>query len=412
MTTKTTRQNYSQKRSITAYNISGSERHPVSPVLLSEGQPGPFNPDTLRHDMPDSPNKQAFTSGKKVWIDLDNSPHVPFFLPIMEELEKRGYQIVLSARDSYQVCELLELHGLKCTVIGRHWGRHRLLKIIGTCMRSIYLLPFVLKNKPTLAVSHGSRAQMLVGFITNTPTIVMYDYEFAYTMSFLNSIWTFTPQYLSDSPSLSAAPRNYRYPGLKEDVYVPRLRPDPALRSKLGIDNDQIAVTVRPPAIEAHYHNHESDILFEAALKLFMEHPNVKVILLPRNEKQALTLKTTWEEWIQKGKIVIPEHAVDGLNLIWTSDLVVSGGGTMNREAAALGVPVYSIFRGRIGAVDKYLSESGRLVLLEGVEDVRNKIKIVRRNPLKQSSSDAYNPTLTTIVDGIVSILEKRALPG
>ena len=127
------------------------------------------------------------------------------------------------------------------------------------------------------------------------------------------------------------------------------------------------------------------------------------MILLPRNESQAKTLRETWGEWIANDKIMIPEHAVDGINLIWFSDLVVSGGGTMNREAAALGVPVYSIFRGKIGAVDRQLQQEGRLRLIESVEDIQTKIILQRRQKNEQKiSSD--RPALQAIVDGIRDI--------
>ncbi len=361
--------------------------------------------------MGDEDTRKGNRSSKKIWIDLDNSPHVPFFIPIMEELRNRGYLVILSARNSYQVCELLKLYNLTCTVIGKHWGKNRLLKIIETCLRTIQVLPFVLRNKPALAISHGSRAQMLAGIITKTPTIVMYDYEFSERLSFLSSTWQFTPQYVPDPADSKAKAHTMKYPGLKEDVYVPRFRPNPTLRAKLGLAASDLVVTVRPPAIEAHYHNKASDKLFDAAMSWFMERPEVRIILLPRNERQASSLRETWGKWIEERKIVIPERVVDGLNLIWFSDLVVSGGGTMNREAAALGVPVYSIFRGRIGAVDKYLAENGRLVLLESVDDVRKRIKLVSRNSQAQAPVNSENGALSTIVEGIVSILERNELP-
>jgi predicted glycosyltransferase len=113
---------------------------------------------------------------KKIWIDLDNSPHVPLFLPIMEELRRRGYQVFVTARNSYQVCELLELYDLRCEVVGRHWGKHRVLKVLGTFARTVKLLPIIVKHKPDLAISHGSRAQMLAGSLLKIPTITMYDY--------------------------------------------------------------------------------------------------------------------------------------------------------------------------------------------------------------------------------------------
>ena len=102
--------------------------------------------------------------------------------------------------------------------------------------------------------------------------------------------------------------------------------------------------------------------------------------------------------------MLIPDHPVNGLNLIWHSDLVVSGGGTMNREAAALGVPVYSIFRGKIGAVDRYLADTGRLTLLETPADVYAKLKLQHwKRPTRPEDVNAL--TLDWIVDNIIAIL-------
>jgi predicted glycosyltransferase len=347
--------------------------------------------------------KVSAATSEKIWIDLDNSPHVPFFLPIMEELRHRGYQVVVTARNSYQVCELLELHKLQCDVIGSHWGRHRLLKILGTCFRALRLIPFAAGQKPDLAVSHGSRAQMLTCKVLRIPTICMFDYEFTQKMDFLHSLWYITPEFIPDLDDPQAKTRTRKYPGLKEDVYVPRFRPDPSLREQLGFRADQIVATVRPPATEAHYHNPEAEVLLNAVMNLFVEHPEIRVVLLPRNDRQAAVLEKTWRSAISSGQILIPKPAVDGLNLSWSSDFVVSGGGTMNREAAALGVPVYSIFRGQIGAVDRYLVREGRLTLIENVEDVRTKITVAPRDPVKAGSSD--RPALQAIVNNIVSIL-------
>jgi predicted glycosyltransferase len=148
--------------------------------------------------------------------------------------------------------------------------------------------------------------------------------------------------------------------------------------------------------------------LLEESIKRFLNDSNTKILLLPRNKRQEAELRTAWAGAIGVGQILIPDHVEDGLNLIWNSDLVISGGGTMNREAAALGVPVYSIFRGKIGAVDRYLADQGRLVLLETVDDVRTKIRAVRREPHKQRLSGENSPALEAIVQNIISIVESK----
>jgi len=348
---------------------------------------------------------------KTIWIDLDNTPHVPFFLPIIEELRARGYRVVLTARDSYHVCRLLEFHGISCQVVGRHWGKSRILKVAGTCFRAAQLLSVALRERPDVAVSHGSRAQTLAALLTGIPRISIFDYEFASVMGFLHPDWAFVPHVFTPAVKVDAKKQVLRYPGIKEDVYVGRLEPDSSLKKQLGLGDSNLIVTVRPPAHEAHYHNPEAELLFDAALDLLTGKPDVSMVLLPRNERQEAALRKRWAGWIAKGRIIIPDRAVNGLNLIWFSDLVISGGGTMNREAAALGVPVYSIFRGKIGAVDRHLADTGRLKLLESVEDVRTKIVFERRfkGPW---TADKRSAALECIVEGIASIAETQALSG
>ncbi len=341
----------------------------------------------------------------KIWIDLENSPHVPFFIPIVEELRGRGHEVILTARDSYQVCDLLEFYHMSCKVVGKHWGKHRALKLAGTFLRALRLATIMAKEKPVLAVSHGSRGQFLCSVILGIPTLMVYDYEHTAGTGFLRPDWILAPEVIPDFLLSATKKHAMKYPGLKEDVYVPRFRPDPSVRTTLGLDPADLVVTVRPPATEAHYHNPEGEVLLNAAMDLLTARPDVRVILLPRNDKQGSALRKQWKEWIDTRKIVIPEHVADGLNLIWFSDLVISGGGTMNREAAALGVPVYSIFRGKIGAVDRQLAEQGRLTLIESVDELRTKIALVHRNrPPRPDASD--RPALHTIVSNIVAILE------
>jgi uncharacterized protein len=347
--------------------------------------------------------------GKKIWIDLDNSPHVPFFLPIIEELKKIGHTVLLTARNSYQVCELLRFHDITCRVIGGHWGRNRALKIAGTVLRAGQLLTLIAREKPDLAVSHGSRAQVLVSSALGIPSISIVDYEFTAHTGFLKPDYIFLPQFIPNSVVHGKKKEILKYPGIKEDVYVPRFRPDPSLKEELQLNPNDLVVTIRPPASEAHYHNPEADVILDTVLRWLTDQPEVQIILLPRNDRQAKIFQKEWGSWIENGKIKVPARVVDGLNLIWFSDLVISGGGTMNREAAALGIPVYSIFRGRIGAVDRYLTESGRLTLVEDAEEVRTKILLERRKPVCRSYSQS-SPALETILSGINSIAEHRCL--
>ncbi len=325
-------------------------------------------------------DKPTMKGRNKIWIDLDNSPHVPLFKPIINELNRRGYECITTSRDCFQVAGLVDLHGLKCKTIGKHYGKNSLMKVFGLVYRGLQLMPSALKGKPLLALSHGSRSQHLAALLLGIPTIIMVDYEHVKMLPLAGSTWIITPEYIA-AGSIKIDPLHMStYPGLKEDVYVPEFRPNPAIVKELGLRGDHLIVTVRPPATEAHYHNPASESLFAEVIKHFGTMDKVTMVILPRNEKQADVIGRRWPEYISVGKAIIPDHVVDGLNLLWHSDLVISGGGTMNREAAALGVPVYSIFRGTIGAVDRYLAAQGRLVLLESPEDVRSKIIVERRD--------------------------------
>ncbi len=316
----------------------------------------------------------------KVWIDLDNTPHVPFFKPIIRALELRGVTVVLTARDAFQVCELATRSGLKYAKIGRHYGKNRFMKVWGLGWRAMQLLPFVMREKPALGLSHGSRAQILLCNLLRLPTIMIMDYEHAQTPPLVRPRWEIVPEVLlQESLHCRNRERVCAYPGIKEDVYAPDFKPDPILLHQLGIDPNDLVVTVRPPANEAHYHNPESETLFAEFMNRLCGIDGVRAVLLPRNKAQETLIRRTWPDWFAGSKVIVPRQAVDGLNLLWFSDLVVSGGGTMNREAAALGVPVYSIFRGKIGAVDRQLRDEGRLVLIETIQDVRAKIALEKR---------------------------------
>lgn len=347
---------------------------------------------------------------KKIWIDLENSPHVPFFKPIIEELQQRGYSLLITARDCFQVCELADLLGVPYKKVGRHYGKHMAAKALGLGVRTLQLMSIMIWERPDLALSHGSRSTLVVSSLLRIPSVALFDYEHTKGVGFLHPSWVIVPDILPDSAAVAItrkAERVLHYPGIKEDVYAPSFRPDPAIRKELHFRPDDIVVTVRPPATDAHYHNPESDVLLDAVFDLIRNHPKTKAVLLPRTSKQGRELREKWPNLFSSGKMIVPEHVVDGMDLIWFSDLVISGGGTMNREAAALGVPVYSIFRGTLGMVDKSLAESGRLTLLATPEEVRTRIALVHRNSDVPRNA-LERPALQVIVENIVSIAESE----
>jgi predicted glycosyltransferase len=346
----------------------------------------------------------ASSSGKHIWIDLDNTPHVPFFKPIIRELTRRGHSVRVTARDAFQVCELAREHGLLFKKVGRHYGKSSFFKVWGLGWRAWQLVPNAFFPRPDLALSHGARSQVLVANLLRIPSIMIDDYEHSRYLPLTKPNWFILPEAIPPGVYPHRPDRLLRYSGIKEDVYAPDFKPNAEILRELNITTEELVVTIRPPATEAHYHNIESDRLFAAVMQLVLQTPGAKAVLLPRNRRQELELRKASPEWFAGSRVVVPTKAVDGMNLLWFSDLVISGGGTMNREAAALGVPVYSIFRGKQAAVDQRLQQEGRLTLVKSAEAVPKQIIMKRRD--KSGRPDCQSrPALQHIIGHIEEVL-------
>ncbi len=223
----------------------------------------------LTHEMKPASTAPAKATAvrKKIWIDLDNSPHVPFFSPIIPELKARGFDIFLTARNSYQVVELLEYYRIQARVIGRHHGKLKILKMLGTAWRALALAYIVRKEKPDISLAHGSRGCILASILLGIDSIAIIDYEHSSKLPF-GKLWVVHPEIIPMENQADGRRKFLSYPGIKEDVYLPSFRPDPEMRTRLGIAPDELLVTVRPPATEAHYHNPEAEGLLTATLEI------------------------------------------------------------------------------------------------------------------------------------------------
>ena len=218
--------------------------------------------------------------------------------------------------------------------------------------------------------------------------------------------WEIVPDTIDDQGLCCAPDHARRYPGLKEHVYVQDFRPDASVLNELGLQQQQLIVTVRPPATEAHYHNDRGEALFFDLMDFLLRDPQVRIVLMPRDKKQAEWIKDTHPQWFADSRVIVPGGPMDGLNVIYHSDLVVSGGGTMNREAAALGVPAYSILCSEIGAVDRALQRSGQLTFRNSAKEFAEKIKLVRRpRPLKlPTNATGALESIMTHIEEILSL--------
>ncbi|MEO5953759.1 MAG: DUF354 domain-containing protein, partial [Chloroflexia bacterium] len=198
----------------------------------------PHSPDHNSGENPKPTNLRPSTGFQRVWIDLDNSPHVPFFRPIIEELRVKGYSVLVTARDAFQVTQLTKLHRIQCKTIGRHYGKNKFMKVLGLVVRTAQLLPFVIKGRPDLAVSHGSRAQTLAAKLLGIRSVVIADYE--YVSHVTHPDWVIVPEIIPTEVASKLANHVLKYPGIKEDVYVSNFQPDPAILVELGVKSSEI----------------------------------------------------------------------------------------------------------------------------------------------------------------------------
>ena len=301
----------------------------------------------------------------RVWVDLTNSPHVLVLRPLIERLRAAGDDVQVTARDFAQTVELAERLGLGAQVVGRHRGARVAAKATGLVSRSTALARWARGRRFDLALGHGSNDVTVAARLLRIPCSTMFDYEFATVQHTVNCRLAQAVVVPDVIPSerlrrFGAVGKLQRYPGLKEEYYLADLEPDPEVLTGLGLDPGAPIAVVRTPPVVALYHRFEHD-QFGAILTRLREQG--QVVVLPRTAEQRAQLSAA-------GGFVIPERAIDAPSLVALADLVVSAGGTMNREAVALGTPVWTTFAGRMGAVDEALIADGRLRRIERLEDV------------------------------------------
>jgi predicted glycosyltransferase len=297
----------------------------------------------------------------RVWIDMTASAHPLVFRPLVALLEARGDEVEVTARDYAQTLQLIEQHGMRATVLGHHGGRSRLGKARQLSSRLGELRRWAKDRRFDVALAHGSHELTITARRLGIPSATTFDYEWAWLQHELGCRAA-TKVVVPDSiPAERLArygarpPKLLFYPGLKEEYYLSDFEPDPAALEPWGIDPERTLVVLRPPPDVSLYHRH-SNPLFPQTLQHLGRLESVHAVVIPRTEEQRDYVRS-----LALPSVIVPERAVDAQSLIALADLVVSAGGTMNREAAALGVPVYTTYGGRLGGVDEELIRQGRL---------------------------------------------------
>jgi len=318
----------------------------------------------------------------RIWVDLTNSPHVLVMAPLIETMRAQGHEVDVTARDFAQTIELCERLDVAHTPIGRHRGAHVADKAAGLLSRSLALARFARGRRFDLAVGHGSNDVTVAARVLGVPSATAFDYEWATVQHTVNcrlARAVVVPDAIPPERLYRYGARGKlrRYPGLKEEYYLSAFEPDPAVLGELGLTREQPIVVARTPPEVSLYHRFENDLFRDVLARVRGE---AQTVVLPRTAPQR-------EELARMGGFVVPERAIDAQSLVALADLVISAGGTMNREAVALGTPVFTTFEGRLGAVDERLLADGRLKRLSHASEVHvarrpeRSVPRVRRDP-------------------------------
>src|SRR3954451_944117 len=297
----------------------------------------------------------------RIWIDMTASAHPLVFPPIIQRLREQGHEVEVTARDYAQTLELLDMLHIEHTSFGRHGGESRAGKIAALFTRARHMRRFAKGKQFDLAACHGSNDLPIAARRLGIPAVDMFDYEFAtyqHNVGCRLAKRVMTPEAVPPERLRRFGVDDHKlaqYPGLKEEYYLADFEPNAAVLERLGVDTDKVLVVLRPPPDVSLYHR-KSNPLFPQVVRHLGTHDEVQAVVLPRTTAQKEYVRS-----LSLPSLVIPDHAVDAQSLIALSDLVVSAGGTMNREAVALGTPVYTTYGGRLGGVDEALIRQGRL---------------------------------------------------
>jgi len=297
----------------------------------------------------------------KVWIDMTASAHPLVFRPLVKLLRDQGHEVEITTRDYAQTIQLIESHGMEATVIGHHGGRSRAGKARQLQARLHALRKWARPRKFDLALAHGSHELTITARRLGVPCSTTFDYEWAWLQHQLGCRAATRVVVPASIPAERLArygatpPKLQTYAGLKEEYYLSDFTPDPGVLDTWEIDREKVLVVLRPPPDVSLYHRHANP-LFPQTLEHVGSLENVHAFVIPRTEEQLAYVRS-----LSLPSVIVPDAAVDAQSLIAFADLVVSAGGTMNREAAALGVPVYTTYGGRLGGVDEELIREGRL---------------------------------------------------
>ncbi len=313
---------------------------------------------------------------QKTWIDITNAPQVLFFEPFIDFFKKQKVSYIITCRDLGGSKELLLKKEIPFIELGTHHGKSILNKAIGTISEVKLRTDFLSKHKEiSLILTHQSPYAIVAGYLKNKKTIEFFDNEYATwsnLLSFPLATKLYCPEALKEvnlsKRFLFNEKKLHYYSGIKEGIYLNGFKKDKKIIKELKL-KEKDYVVFRPEANLAHYHPTEK---YTTKIIDKLVNDRQTVVLVARYKNQKEEYKKKYEN---KKNFIILEKMIDGPQLIANSKLVLSAGGTMNREACVLGIPVISLYSGKLLAVDGWLIKKKYMKHISQVKDIKREIE-------------------------------------
>ena len=288
----------------------------------------------------------------KIWIDISNAPHAHFFKHLIKRLKE---DVVVTTRAFDSVPQILDINNISYTIIGSHGGSDVKEKLLASSKRILELAEFIADQDIDLAIYKHSVEAPRVAYGLQIPSLCVVDNEHAVAQNKLMlplSTKVVAPRCIPAEKIMQFGVKRkdlIQFNGICELAHVSNFTPDPGVLTTLGLNPDQKIVVMRPEPAKANYFN--GDRKKTIIKKILQNNSFDQCVVFPRFDEQKKVL--------QFPNTVIPEEAVDALSLMYYADLVISAGGSMNREAICVGTPAISTYPEKLLSVTRFLIDLG-----------------------------------------------------
>lgn len=320
----------------------------------------------------------------KHWVDIFNGPHVHFF----QNADLFFNHSIFTARNYKPIPELIKLYGIDAKIIGVHGGKENIKKLNASSRRIVELADYIKDKNADVAVHKHSVEAARVAWGLGIKSISFIDNELMVPQNMLVCplsnvliapicinqyvLRNFTPSHVSI----------LQFDGVCEVANVYKYKPSENVLKKLNLKTDKPIIVLRGEPLLASY-NKKSSIVKNIIEKIKSDVPDAQVVHVSRDGEQIENVQETF----------------DARSLCYYADIVISGGGTMTREAALLGTRAITYFYNPL-SVDKYLMKFG---LLESYRDN----EILNVNWSKEISRTSQNKKKVPEFEHPFSLIDK-----